>query len=518
MAKTAFRAGRDNQAVQENIELLTGQRGNQLDRAVTLRDLASSGITQIKKSGTGTYTIQKFTQTSVSSGSSGNSSNQAIDTPTVPTGLEVSGAFSSISIKWDAPTYNGHSHTEIWRATGETFSDAVLIATTPATVFGDMVATGSQYYYWIRHINTADKAGPYNATLGTLGKTNDDISDIVDDLGTQLENSELIKTLNSNLSGTEQSLTQKINEQKSTLQEADQNLSDSLSDLSSSVEKNQSSVESLSKTVTDNESSTATRIDSLTSSIGTNKSSIESLSKTVTDNESSTATRIDSLTSSIGANKSSIESLSKTVTDNKSASSTKFTELESSIGDNKSSLETLSQTVATINDDGSQAFKSMWAEKATAGNITAGIGILAADDGTSQVAISASQVFVFDPNTEDSLTPLLAVNNGAVTIPKAFIQDAVVETLEAQDITADKVSAGAEISSPVITGGTIKGAEAGFGSGDFSGYATHIDTNGLIRTKTLYLKSGDSSTYLLIEDGLLQVVANGVLRVKLGIW
>ncbi|PJC87842.1 hypothetical protein CSW98_01585 [Vibrio sp. HA2012] len=300
--KRGFRAGRNEQATQENIELLTGQRGNGLDRAITLRDLASVGLAGVSKTSSGSYVI--------SSGSGNSSSDVVIAFPTAPTGFQITGGFGSIMLRWDAPRYPGHAYTEVWRGTVETFADAALIATTPATVFGDIVNTGSSYYYWIRHVNANNRAGAYNATLGTLGKTSQDISDIIDDIGEQMRESSLI--------------------------------------------------------------------------------------------------------------------------------------------------EELSSSVDDINANGSTAYQEMWSKKVSVGSITAGIGILADSEGNSQVAIAASQVFVFDPNVSDSLTPLLAVSDGVVTIPKAFIEEATIQVIQAQEITADHVSAGISIESPLITGGELK--------------------------------------------------------------
>ncbi|SIO96094.1 phage tail tip fiber protein [Vibrio spartinae] len=310
MTKRAFRAGRNEQSVQENIELLTGQRGNGLDRAVTVRDLASVKLASVRLGSGGGYVLSQ----NPASGTDGDLAAY----PTVPTGFEVNGGFSSIMLVWDMPRYKGHAYTEVWRSTTDVLTDAVLLATTPASVFGDIVTTGSTFYYWIRHVNIKNKPGAYNSTVGTVGETSQDISSVIDEIGEQMEGSELIQDLTSN---------------------------------------------------------------------------------------------IDS-----------------------------------------------------INANGSAAFQDMWTQKATAGNITAGIGILAGADGTSQVAISASQLFVFDPNIEDSLTPLLAVSDGTVKIPKTLIEEATIEVLQAQDIVADTIQAGIEIDTPILNSAVINGAEIHIGS------------------------------------------------------
>jgi hypothetical protein len=891
MAKTGFRAGRNEQTTQENLELLTGQRGNGLDRAITLRDLASTDLVSVSKSASGIYTI------------STKSSSSAVLVPTTPTGVEVSGGFSSITVRWDIPKYTGHSHTEIWRGTMETFTDAAMIATTPASVFGDLVATGSSFYYWVRHVNTNDRAGAYNATLGTLGETSRDISELIDDITAQMLESDLIRLLNedtaantaaiteaqeaiesarSDIETTSQALSDALAQAKSELenaidtleatndiaianarsdietsitdqqvmlsnainqarldlegviatleathdgaiasnstriteltssvatdnmamsqalsqlqaststlsselssqilsvaqsvtnteeslsslitslnakyqdadsaiigeiqtlystlttelisltsqftqavseyQTADSFLSASMTSLTQTVADNQestaqqiltldtkyetetlalsSSISSLEQTVANSESATSTKLDLLESKVDSENtelsSSLSNLSQTVADNQASTASlisdldsKIDTETSSLSSSlsdlqqvvtssetttatriselesktdladlslsalvtelsetvatnqeamamlqqaidsgleyddtaiysslsnlsqtitnteqslstlitvlesnyqdadsaiiselqtlyttvttelnsltkqftqavsqyeaadatlsasiselsqtladsetatssqlialdskidnadstlSSSISNLSQTLTNSQSSTATQITELISRIetfesdlsanitsvsetltsangiiaqtigqltatynalfdsqsAENSARLTEIREAVATIDEQGSISYRAMWAMKAEAGDITAGIGILAKSDGTSQVAVSASQFFIFDPNTANSLTPLFAVSNGAVTIPKAFIEEATIQVLNAQTITADYVKSGISIETPTLTSAVINGAEIHIGTG-----------------------------------------------------
>ncbi|SHO54414.1 phage tail tip fiber protein [Vibrio quintilis] len=359
MTKREFRGGRSAQSNEENIEILTGQRGSGLDRAVTYRDLASTGIATLKKSGSG-YTIQKQDDGSNSAG---------VGYPTTPAGFEVHGGFSSIMLRWDAPKYRGHAYTEVWRATTEIFADASLIATTPATVYGDIVPTGSTFYYWIRHVNEKNKPGAFNATLGTLGQTSPDISDIIDDIGEQMRQSELVQ------------------------------------DLTSDIDK-------------------------------------------------------------VGAR-----------------------------------VDTTEQSIEYINKNGTKAYKALWSKKASASGITAGIGLIAKSDGTSQVAISASQFFVFDPNKPGNLTPALAIDKGKVIIPQALIESATIQIIQAQEITADYVKAGISIETPTLTSAVINGAELNIGyGGPYNGYHTRITANGVIYTDYLIASGGTLDNMTINKD------------------
>lgn len=142
-------------------------------------------------------------------------------------------------------------------------------------------------------------------------------------------------------------------------------------------------------------------------------------------------------------------------------------ELKKEISD---SAKAVNEHIEKISEDGGKAFQAMWGQKASAAGITAGIGIVAgkdaAGDPVSQVAIAASQLFVFDPNNPGNTAYPFAVSGGKVVIQKAVIYDAVVQTLAAQRIVADEVKVGATLTAPYIRSGTIS-------NGNFT-----VDSNG----------------------------------------
>ncbi|EJC4648307.1 DUF1983 domain-containing protein, partial [Salmonella enterica] len=142
-------------------------------------------------------------------------------------------------------------------------------------------------------------------------------------------------------------------------------------------------------------------------------------------------------------------------------------ELKKEISD---SAKAMNEHIEKISEDGGKAFQAMWAQKASADGITAGIGIVAGKDAAgnpiSQVAIASSQFFVFDPNNPGNTAYPFAVSGGKVVIQKAVIYDAVVQTLAAQRIVADEVKVGATLTAPYIRSGTIS-------NGNFT-----VDSNG----------------------------------------
>ncbi|WP_223955073.1 phage tail tip fiber protein, partial [Aeromonas caviae] len=168
------------------------------------------------------------------------------------------------------------------------------------------------------------------------------------------------------------------------------------------------------------------------------------------------------------------------------------------IAANAAAVQLQSQAIADL-QNGAQA---MWTAKASAGQITAGIGLIANSDGTSQVAISASQVFVFNPNSSTPMAPLFAIDNGQAVIAEAIIRKATIQIIQSEKITADYVKAGVSISTPLINGGQIdmgnaflSGGAAGFGKGGpYSGWGrgwhSIIYSDGSIYTNKLNADGG----------------------------
>ncbi|GIB61720.1 phage tail protein [Vibrio cholerae] len=226
------------------------------------------------------------------------------------------------------------------------------------------------------------------------------------------------------------------------------------------------------------------------------------LSKTLSDADKALAQQITGLDAAYKAadaqTNASLSSLQQTVANSNSSMSQRVDTVEAKadsankIGSEaKAAAQTNSQAIATINKDGSTAFQALWSTKVQAGDIKAGIGIVAKSDGTSQVAVSASQFFVYDPNKPGTLVPTFAIDNGAVVIPKALIESATIQVLQAQKITADYVKAGIELAAPLINTGQLRGGDAGFGAGGpNNGFHTFVHSNGLLQTDNLQASNG----------------------------
>ena len=189
------------QSVQDTLQQLKGEKGNILDRAVTFQDLIDTGIAK-----------QTF---SVTGGGSDfviddNDKKDGVANATAPTGFTASGAFQNILLSWDFPDYAGHSHTEIFVSNSNSFASRTFLAQTTASVFGHQVGNAATKYYWIRHVNQNDEAGPFNSETGTSASTAVDVGAVMTQLSEEIKLLPGFSTLNTDMnitiSGTQRTL------------------------------------------------------------------------------------------------------------------------------------------------------------------------------------------------------------------------------------------------------------------------------------------------------------------------
>jgi len=185
-------AGQDKRfayTLKENVDVLTGNRGDPLDRAVTVRDLLDAGIIKLAR-GSNLF------------GNNGFELDPTILFPTLavppaPTNLEAAGAFQNILLEWDLQFYIGHAGVEIWRHTSDSLANATLVGTMTgmAGVYVDAVGSGQSFYYWVRAINRNSVYGPYNSSAGTLGETAIDVAFMLALLSGEITSSQLAADL-----------------------------------------------------------------------------------------------------------------------------------------------------------------------------------------------------------------------------------------------------------------------------------------------------------------------------------
>ena len=181
------------QSVSESLDILTGRRGDIIDRAVTFRDLLDTGVLKLVKAiGTGS-TTGGTTVVNPSTDPDG----FPVQLPTQPENFVAAGGFDVIFLSWTLPPYNGHDYVEIYRlqrASGA--AEPTLAQAEDAGVYtryyGDVyrftdtnVGSQENWYYWIRAVNKNGIAGAYYSSTGVNATTALDylyISGLIDDI------------------------------------------------------------------------------------------------------------------------------------------------------------------------------------------------------------------------------------------------------------------------------------------------------------------------------------------------
>tara|TARA_B110000285_G_scaffold173447_1_gene194350 strand:- start:90 stop:2546 length:2457 start_codon:yes stop_codon:yes gene_type:complete len=182
------------EALAEAIDIRLGRRGDPVDRAVTLRELINSGLAKELQS-------RPFDPNSSGDNPGFASSTSAVVTevPLQPTGFTAQGAYSVINLVWDFANYSTHAATEIWAHSSDVLGDAEPVGVSVGRTYLDAVGGGVTRYYWIRHINTAGVAGPYNASAGTVATTVPDVENLLAVLGAAITEGELATALSARI-------------------------------------------------------------------------------------------------------------------------------------------------------------------------------------------------------------------------------------------------------------------------------------------------------------------------------
>ncbi|MFQ1834179.1 hypothetical protein ACK36Q_09050 [Aeromonas veronii] len=155
------------------MQILTGQKGDRLDKALTLREAASLGMVSLRRNGSGQIVPELPPAKPTDPEWSG------VQQPVAPTGVTADGAFHTITLTWDAPAYKGHSYAEILRAEVDNPSSAVAIGTTLANVYSDAVGKGFSAFYWVRFVNKNGMVGPLHGTSGLHAATSPDVDELI---------------------------------------------------------------------------------------------------------------------------------------------------------------------------------------------------------------------------------------------------------------------------------------------------------------------------------------------------
>jgi len=150
--------------VKENLQLWRSELGDPLDAVVTKRFLFEKGLIDVFIEGIPTSFEGDPIDPNLGQGGSIATGGITVETPTLPTTVVATAIALGAVITWDVPTFGGYKHTEVWRSNDNDLDNATLVGASSIGIFTDHVGlVGVTRYYWVRHINTNNVAGPYHA-------------------------------------------------------------------------------------------------------------------------------------------------------------------------------------------------------------------------------------------------------------------------------------------------------------------------------------------------------------------
>ena len=393
----------------EVVQVLVGRRGDPRDRAVTLRELIGSGLAEElldnpfnPNAGTGVVDFGPP------------SALNDVTIPPAPTGLDASAAFTTSVVSWDSPQFGNFAFAEVFRATSNDISNAVIADTTTASVWSDSVDYNQTFYYWVRFVSTSDVRGPFAGSESATTAAN--ISAVMTSLSQTLAD---LPGYNLLATGTTAATIIKSSSQPSTrtngdaLQPNDIWFDTDDGQIYTRNSSNNAWVAGRDATLVSLFGSTSFTGSTLTAAMATAQSDIV----TVTNAQSSTASSLTSLTSTVGTNTSSISTLNTTTA--------------SHTGD----INAMFVLQVSTESDGS---------KSAAGMV---VGSNASDGSGAQsyVQFQADKFVVWNGNNA-STAPFI-VSSNTVFIKDAMIQDAAITTAKIASLAVDE----ARIASGAIT-------------------------------------------------------------------
>ncbi len=160
-----------------------GQKGLQPDKFVTWRDLDSEGIVEFVPGAGGGSVVP------------GPGPGPDLTPPPVLENVEVDDGMTQIYISWSDPGLSYYYYIEVHRSATNDLGTAILIGSTNANIYTDVVGSDkSQYYYWVRIIKETQGVtvvGPFNGTSGTEGQAAEDPDWILDQISGKFDTDDL---------------------------------------------------------------------------------------------------------------------------------------------------------------------------------------------------------------------------------------------------------------------------------------------------------------------------------------
>ena len=333
-------------SLKEALEIRLGQRGDPLDRAVTLRELEDSGIVKVTNKEVGvTGGIEQPPGTGGS-----------LTPPPAPSTLEASAAFTSITLSWTIASYGNHSYSEIWRSQDNALGGATRIATSNAFVYTDEVGYGKEYYYWIRYVSASDVAGPWNDTEGTSATTVADINAVMTELTEDLSDLPGYTTLTGLIDDAESAGVAASQVIRSTSEPTTRSDGTALKGNDFWVDTDDNNQVYARNAANDawikaRDAQLVTDVSNLTTTVNTNTADISTNATAISTESAARASAISSLTATVNTNTSNISTNATAISNETTARTTAISNLTATVNKkNKSFIQTSAPADNAAND------------------------------------------------------------------------------------------------------------------------------------------------------------------------
>lgn len=189
--------------VREALQTYLGNRGNKLDRGLTLRDLADAGLVEVSArylaGGGGRVPPIGGAGPAVAA------SEPDLTPPPTPTGFAAAAAISNLLLECDAPTYtqgNGHAKSVLYGATWTSGPLPVFAGAVRLTEFSGNVASyatnpASTWHLWLTWVTVdgVESEVPAGGTNGVVVTTGQDVALLLDALTGAITEDQLFATL-----------------------------------------------------------------------------------------------------------------------------------------------------------------------------------------------------------------------------------------------------------------------------------------------------------------------------------
>ena len=411
------------ESVQEAVEVRLGRRGDELDQAVTYRDLIDSNLAQ--RASRLNRVIEPIIEEPTPS----------MPFNTIPQNVKASGAFTKILVTWDDHQMGSlFARAEIWRASIDDLNAATLQGSVYGSVFTDTVDYDTTMYYWVRFVQRATSVSG-NETFGQFSSpaasatTAENISAVMTALSETLSDMpgyNLLSTTAAAATVIKQSSEPSTRVGGGALQANDIWLDTDNGQIYTRNASNNAWVAGRDSSLVTLYGSTSYTGSTITGAIATAQSDIV----TVTNAQNSTASTVTSLNSTVSGHTSSISTLNTTTASHTGDLNAMYV-LQVSTESN-SSKSVAGMVIGSNASDGSgaQSYVQFQADKFVVWNGN--------DGNTAPFIVSSNTVYMANA----------MIQNGAIT--NAKIADATIETAKIVTLNADKIRSGTIEASTVL--------------------------------------------------------------------